>query len=153
MFDSFRARLMPLHQLDTCLTELKQQGISVSEGVLGENGSTFEVMGFVLTAEQIVKLYHHGQLDANGIKAFARVSSGGHIQRVPFQKNRFNTFNSNAIASSDSRTSEKPPSRAGACPNTGVCSSLPAPGHFERARQTKSNRLSLGKCAYRTSAK
>lgn len=72
MFDSFRARLMPLHQLDTCLTGLKQQGISVSKGVLGENGSTFEVMGFVLTAEQIVKLHHHGQLDANGIKAFAK---------------------------------------------------------------------------------
>jgi len=64
--------LMPLHQLDTCLTGLKQQGISVSEGVLGENGSTFEVMGFTLTAEQIVELHQNGQMDANGIKAFAK---------------------------------------------------------------------------------
>jgi hypothetical protein len=63
---------MPLHQLDTCLTGLKQQGISVSQGVLGENGSTFEVMGFMLTAEQIIELHQQGQMDANGIKAFAK---------------------------------------------------------------------------------
>jgi hypothetical protein len=72
IFDSTRSRLMPLHQLDTCLTGLKQQGISVSEEVVGENGSTFEVMGFVLTAEQIVELHHQGQMDANGINAFAK---------------------------------------------------------------------------------
>jgi hypothetical protein len=36
-----------------------------------ENGSTFEVMGFTLTAEQIVELHQNGQMDANGIKAFA----------------------------------------------------------------------------------
>lgn len=71
-FDSARSQLMPLHQLDTCLTGLKQQGISVSQGVAGENGSTFEVMGFMLTAEQIVELHQHGQMDANGIKAFAK---------------------------------------------------------------------------------
>ena len=69
-FEVFRD-LMPLHQLDTCLTGLKQQGISVSQGVAGENGSTFEVMGFTLTAEQIVELHQNGQMDANGIKAFA----------------------------------------------------------------------------------
>jgi len=63
---------MPLHQLDTCLTGLKQQGISVSQGIAGENGSTFEVMGFMLTAEQIVELHQQGQMDANGIKAFAK---------------------------------------------------------------------------------
>jgi hypothetical protein len=63
---------MPLHQLDTCLTGLKQQGIPVSESGVGENGSTFEVMGFVLTAEQIVELHQNGQMDANGIKAFAK---------------------------------------------------------------------------------
>src|ERR1700731_2007244 len=65
------SRPMPLHELDTCLTGLKQQGISVSPGVVGENGSIFEVMGFTLTAVQIVELHQNGQMDANGIKAFA----------------------------------------------------------------------------------
>jgi hypothetical protein len=60
---------MPLHQLDTCLTGLKQQGISV---VAGDGGSVFEVMGFMLTPEQIVELHQQGQMDANGIKAFAK---------------------------------------------------------------------------------
>jgi hypothetical protein len=60
---------MPVHQLDTCLIGLRQQGISVSQGM--ENSSTFEVMGFTLTAEQIVELHQNGQMDANGIKAFA----------------------------------------------------------------------------------
>ena len=63
---------MPLYQLDTCLTGPKQQGISVGEGAGGENGSTFEVMGFVLTAEQIVEHHENGQMDANGIRAFAK---------------------------------------------------------------------------------
>jgi hypothetical protein len=71
-FDSTRSRLMPLHQLDTCLTGLKQQGISVTQGVAGESNSIFEVMGFTLTAEQIVELHQQGQMDANGIKAFAK---------------------------------------------------------------------------------
>jgi hypothetical protein len=65
-------RPMPLYQLDTCLTGLKQQGISVSEAIAGENGSTFDVMGFTLTAEQIIELHENGQMDANGIKAFAK---------------------------------------------------------------------------------
>ena len=60
---------MPIHQLDTCLIGLRQQGISV--GQIMENGSTFEIMGFTLTAEQIVELHRNGQMDANGIKAFA----------------------------------------------------------------------------------
>jgi hypothetical protein len=63
---------MPVHQLDTCLAGLKQQGISVSQGTVGENGSIFEVMGFTLTAEQIIELHQQGQMDANGIKAFAK---------------------------------------------------------------------------------
>ncbi|MGB8472731.1 MAG: hypothetical protein WCE61_01450 [Candidatus Acidiferrum sp.] len=63
---------MPLHQLATCLMGLKQQGISVGGRAVEENGSTFEVMGFVLTAEQIVELHENGQMDANGIKAFAK---------------------------------------------------------------------------------
>jgi hypothetical protein len=71
VFDVLRD-LMPLHQLETCLTGLKQQGILVSQGVVGESGSTFEVMGFTLTAEQIVELHQNGQMDANGIKAFAK---------------------------------------------------------------------------------
>lgn len=70
--DWTRSRLMALRQLDTCLTGLKQQGISVSQGTAGENGSTFEVMGFTLTAEQIIELHQQGQMDANGIKAFAK---------------------------------------------------------------------------------
>jgi hypothetical protein len=71
IFDSTRSCLMPLNQLDAGLTARKQQGISVSQGVVGENGSFFEVMGFLLT-EQIVELHQHGQMDANGIKAFAK---------------------------------------------------------------------------------
>ncbi len=63
---------MPPHELDTCLAGLKQQGISVGQSVVGENGSTFEVMGFVLTAEQIVELHKSGRMDANGIKTLAK---------------------------------------------------------------------------------
>ena len=63
---------MPLHQLDICLTGLKQQRISVSRGAVGESGSSFEVMGFRLTAQQIVELHQHGHLDVKGIKAFAK---------------------------------------------------------------------------------
>jgi hypothetical protein len=63
---------MPLRQLDTRLTGLKQQGISVSEGAVGENSSTFEVIGFMLTAEQIIALHQIGQMDTNGIKAFEK---------------------------------------------------------------------------------
>jgi hypothetical protein len=36
-----------------------------------ENDSTFDVMGFTLTPEQIVELHQNGQMDANGIKALA----------------------------------------------------------------------------------
>jgi hypothetical protein len=63
---------MLLNQLDTCLTGLRQQGISVNPRADGENGSTFEVMGFTLTAEQIVELHKNGKMDANGIKALAK---------------------------------------------------------------------------------
>jgi hypothetical protein len=71
IFDSTRS-LMLLNQLDTCLTGLRQQGISVNPRADGENGSTFEVMGFTLTAEQIVELHKNGKMDANGIKALAK---------------------------------------------------------------------------------
>jgi hypothetical protein len=63
---------MPLHQLDTCLTGLKQQGISISQSAVGESDSAFEVMGITLTSEQIIELRQNGQMDANGIKAFAK---------------------------------------------------------------------------------
>jgi hypothetical protein len=72
IFDSTRSCLMPVHRLDAGLTGHKQQGISVSRGVVGENGSILKVMRFLLTAEQIVELHQHGQMDANGIKAFAK---------------------------------------------------------------------------------
>jgi hypothetical protein len=73
MFDSFKD-LMPLHQLETRLTGLKQQGISVSQIVVGQSGSTFEVMGFTLPAEQIIELHQNAKMDATGIKAFGRVA-------------------------------------------------------------------------------
>jgi len=63
---------MPLQQLDTCLAGLKQQGISVRQSAIGENSSTFEVMGFTLTAKQIIELHQNGRMDANGIKALAK---------------------------------------------------------------------------------
>lgn len=73
MFDSFQG-LMPLYQLEICLTGLKQQGISVRQIVAGQSGSTFEVMGFALTAEQIIELHQNGKMGANEIKAFGRVA-------------------------------------------------------------------------------
>jgi hypothetical protein len=63
---------MPLHQLDTCLAGLKQQGFSVSPSVVGEDGPIFQVMGFTLTVAPIVELHHNRQMDANGIRAFAK---------------------------------------------------------------------------------
>jgi hypothetical protein len=71
MFDFF-GDFMPLNQLDTCLTGLKQQGIPVSRRGSGDSGNIFKVMAFTLTAEQIIELHENGQMDANGIKAFAK---------------------------------------------------------------------------------
>jgi hypothetical protein len=67
---------MPLNYLDACLSVLKRQGISVSPPSVGENGFIFDVMGFILTGEQIVKLHEYGRLDASGIKAFAKSVEG-----------------------------------------------------------------------------
>jgi hypothetical protein len=58
---------MPLHEIDTCLAGLKQQRISVRRSAIGENGSTFEVMGFTLTAKQIIELH---QVNLSLVKLF-----------------------------------------------------------------------------------
>jgi hypothetical protein len=67
---------MPLNNLDACLSILKQQGISVSPPSVGENGFIFDVMGFMLTGEQIVTLHEYGRLNAQGIRAFAKSVEG-----------------------------------------------------------------------------
>jgi hypothetical protein len=94
IFDSTRSCLMPLHRLDAGLTGHKQQGISVSQGVVRENGSVLKVMRFLLTAEQIVE----PPARTNG-----RERDKG--ARKEHQTGLLKT-----------------PTRAGAWPNTGACS-------------------------------
>ncbi len=63
---------MALDKLAACVKSLKQQRISVSRGMVGEDGFVFEVMGFMLTGSQILKLCEYGQLNAEGISAFSK---------------------------------------------------------------------------------
>ena len=67
---------MPLDKLDACITNLKGQGISVSPGMVGPDGFVFEVMGFMLTGAQIIKLAEIEQLNESGIKGFAKRVEG-----------------------------------------------------------------------------
>ena len=54
----------------------------------GEDGFVFEVMGFMLTGSQILKLCEYGQLSAEGISAFSKSVEGGPMARkaVPQRK-------------------------------------------------------------------
>ena len=67
---------MALDKLDACVKSLKQQRIPVSRAIVGEDGFVFEVMGFMLTESQILRLCEYGQLNAEGIKAFAKSVEG-----------------------------------------------------------------------------
>jgi len=64
---SMREVEMALDKLDACVN------IPVSRGMVGEDGFVFQVMGFMLTGPQILKLCEYGQLNAEGIKALPRV--------------------------------------------------------------------------------
>lgn len=81
---------MGLDKLDGCLDVLKGQGISVGRGMAGEDGFIFEVMGFMLTGSQILKLCEYGQLNAEGIRAFAKSVEGDPMARkaVPQRTSR-----------------------------------------------------------------
>lgn len=67
---------MPLEKLDACLKNLEKQGIHASRGMVGEEGFFFEVMGFMLTGQQIIKLFELDRLTAAGIRAFAKSVEG-----------------------------------------------------------------------------
>src|SRR6267154_1192798 len=77
---------MALDKLAACVKSLKQQRISVSRGMVGEDGFVFEVMGFMLTGSQILKLCEYGQLNAEGISAFSKSVEGDPMARRPFRK-------------------------------------------------------------------
>ncbi len=79
---------MALDKLAACVKSLKQQRISVSRGMVGEDGFVFEVMGFMLTGSQILKLCEYGQLNAEGISAFSKSVEGDPMARkaVPQRK-------------------------------------------------------------------
>ncbi len=72
---------MALDKLAACVKSLKQQRISVSRGMVGEDSFIFEVMGFMLTGPQILKLCEYGQLNAEGIRAFAKSVEGDPLAR------------------------------------------------------------------------
>jgi hypothetical protein len=59
-------------EINKALRSLKNQNVSVSPAVVGPQGHTFAVMGFMLTAAQIVQLNHEHKLHAQGIREFAR---------------------------------------------------------------------------------
>jgi len=51
---------------------LMNQGISVSPNVMGTQGLTFNVLGYVFTEMQIVELNRRKKLYPNGIREFAK---------------------------------------------------------------------------------
>jgi len=59
-------------KINQALRSLKDQNIPVSRAIVGEHGHTFDVMGYMLTAGQIVELYDGKKLYAKGIREFAK---------------------------------------------------------------------------------
>jgi len=80
---------MALDKLDACVKSLKQQRIPVSRGMVGEDGFIFEVMGFMLTGSQILKLCEYGRLNAEGISAFAKSVEGDPLARKAVPQRTF----------------------------------------------------------------
>ena len=72
--------------LNKALRVLAKQRISVSRGVGGPNGLVFDVMGFMLTARQILALKECGQLNAHGIREFAKSVEGDPNARTALPK-------------------------------------------------------------------
>ena len=62
--------------LNEALTSLANQKISVSPAIVGADGLVFDVMGFMLTARQILALKACGRLHAHGIREFAKSVEG-----------------------------------------------------------------------------
>jgi hypothetical protein len=58
--------------IDKALRQLKNQGISVSDGIVGPQGIVRDVMGFMLTVPQILQLRSEQKLNAEGIREFAK---------------------------------------------------------------------------------
>jgi hypothetical protein len=58
--------------INKALRSLKNQNIPVSKAIVGPQGHTFSVMGYMLTARQIVELNHEKQLHAKGIREYAK---------------------------------------------------------------------------------
>ena len=59
-------------EINKALRSLKNQNISVSSAIVGPHGHAFDVMGYMLTAAQIVQLKNENNLNAQGIRAFAK---------------------------------------------------------------------------------
>jgi len=59
-------------EINKALRSLKDQNIPVSGAIVGEHGHVFDVMGYMLTAGQILDLYQEKKLDAKGIREFAK---------------------------------------------------------------------------------
>ena len=58
-------------EINKALRSLKSQRISVSNPIVGNEGHVFDVMGFMLTASQIVELHRENKLNERGIREFA----------------------------------------------------------------------------------
>jgi hypothetical protein len=78
---------MALTTLDSCLEILRRQGIFVDGCMMSEDGFVLEVKGFLLTASQMLKLCESGQLNLEGIKAFAKSVQGDHMARKAVPQN------------------------------------------------------------------
>jgi hypothetical protein len=76
------------HDLNKALGTLRNQRISVSPGVVGPEGLVFDVMGFMLTAKQILALEECGQLNAHGIREFAKSVEGDPNARTALPRSR-----------------------------------------------------------------
>jgi hypothetical protein len=59
-------------EINKALRTLKNQDIPVSQAIVGPHGFTFDVMGYMLTAAQIVELKDANKLHAQGIREFAK---------------------------------------------------------------------------------
>ena len=71
-FERNRFEIAYQSEINKALQSLENQNISVSPAVVGPQGHTFDVMGFMLTVAQIVELNHDNKLNAQGIREFAK---------------------------------------------------------------------------------
>jgi hypothetical protein len=55
-------------EINKALRGLKSQGISVKGPIVGNDGPVYEVVGFMLTTDQIVTLQEEKKLNERGIR-------------------------------------------------------------------------------------